>query len=485
MSMQHQTGNSSKFIALWRRALTLPNLDELSPKLVDAWAMQHGTAVTQVGEAEVGSFVKTPAIRLELDGGDCGYLPKVPAEQHPAWDARRASCEQRAKLWRKVEWFEPLWVPQARVEALLQDVRSCDHERALELFNYHASTIYTVPFQAVCVAQLIPQCRSLQEFVPLVRESFLAFYSGYRASSIAALIPLVESAVSRIAKEAGGGQDLTTVDAVEKAVASAIDKATSIYFEGSWAPREYRTMSYLLALDERIYVFETFRRWLRTSFFERTGEYSGTTWLNRHLFAHGMSASWQQAPNFIRLIVALTTLGVIERWGTDSSGASLFFPEMDGDARLLWQEALFRAKAQGILNRLAEERYHAHGRLVPEMPTDDGTTLRRAILADDCINDLVRPLRDAGWSVEVDDPDESGLYITLCAKSASSCFGLALLYSCATANQIYRALANEADIILYRGAPYHQDQYAYGIDAHVGPVTGWQPPAAPGLGARR
>lgn len=485
MSMQRQDGDSRKFVALWRRALDLPNLDELTPELVRAWARQHGTAVTQVEEAEVGTFVKTPAIRLELDGGDCGYLPKVPAEQYPAWDARRANREQRAELWRKVEWFEPLWVPRGRVEDLLQDVRSCDHERALELFNYHTSTIYTVPFQAVCVAQLIPQCRSLQEFVPQVRESFLAFYGGYRASSIAALIPLVEAAVSRIAKDVGGGEDLTTVDAVDTAIASAIEKATSIYFEGAWAPREYRTCSYLLGLDERIYVFETFRRWLRTSFFERTGEYSGTTWLNRHLFAHGMSASWQQASNFTRLIVALTTLGVIESWGTDGNGVSLFFPDMDDDARLLWQEALFRAEAQGILNRLAEERYHAHGRLMPEMPTDDGATLRKAILADDCINDLVRPLREAGWSVEVDDPEPSGLYITLRAKSASSAFGLALLYSCATANETYKTLAEEAEVILYRGAPYHQDQYAYGVDAHVGPVTGWQPPTAPDPGSRR
>ncbi|MGF7000538.1 hypothetical protein [Paraburkholderia sp. GAS32] len=31
----------------------------------------------------------------------------------------------------------------------------------------------------------------------------------------------------------------------------------------------------------------------------------------------------------------------------------------------------------------------------------------------------------------------------------------------------------------YIGAPYNQSAYAYGINVHVGPVSGWQPPRAP------
>ena len=54
-------------------------------------------------------------------------------------------------------------------------------------------------------------------------------------------------------------------------------------------------------------------------------------------------------------------------------------------------------------------------------------------------------------------------------------FEVALLYSCATDNSIYRKLAETCDAILYRGAPYHQQQYAYGIKVHVGPVTGCNP----------
>jgi hypothetical protein len=132
-----------------------------------------------------------------------------------------------------------------------------------------------------------------------------------------------------------------------------------------------------------------------------------------------------------------------------------------------------------MLQSLEEKLYHDHGRLVPELPTDDGTLMRKAILSEDCIKDLVRPLRDAGWSIDVGEPDEDGLYLTVIATCSGERLGVALLYSCATSNEIYRKLAETSDVILYRGVPYHQSQYADGLKIHVGPVTGWQPPLAP------
>ena len=59
------------------------------------------------------------------------------------------------------------------------------------------------------------------------------------------------------------------------------------------------------------------------------------------------------------------------------------------------QQALFQAEAQMKLKIIEQDRYQKHGRLVPEMPTDNGVTLRKAILSEDCMRDLVRPLRDA------------------------------------------------------------------------------------------
>ncbi|MFX8860255.1 hypothetical protein ABTM70_18960, partial [Acinetobacter baumannii] len=85
---------------------------------------------------------------------------------------------------------------------------------------------------------------------------------------------------------------------------------------------------------------------------------------------------------------------------------------------------------------------------------------------------------DAGWSIAVEEPDEEGLFMTVTASHDEKQIKVALLYSCGSGNEIYRQLAEDCDVILYRGAPYNQDDYAYGITVHVGPVLGWQPPQA-------
>ncbi len=116
----------------------------------------------------------------------------------PMWEQRRRNADKTAALWEKMEWFSPLWVPRGKVEQLLKETEHCQKERAVELFDYHTSTIYTLAFKAVCIAQILPEARSLREFCPIAREAYLAFYSGYRASSIAALIPAIEGSLSRI-----------------------------------------------------------------------------------------------------------------------------------------------------------------------------------------------------------------------------------------------------------------------------------------------
>jgi len=152
----------------------------------------------------------------------------------------------------------------------------------------------------------MPQARSLKEIIPLAREAYLGVYSGYRASSIAALIPAIEGSLTRIVSDIA--PSTTAAEKIDHAINRAIQTAEHLHFEGMWAPNEYKTMDYLFGQDERVFAFETFRRWLKNYFFRKTEEYKGLTWLNRHMFAHGTVSSWQQPTNFTRLIVALTTL---------------------------------------------------------------------------------------------------------------------------------------------------------------------------------
>lgn len=68
------------------------------------------------------------------------------------------------------------------------------------------------------------------------------------------------------------------------------------------------------------------------------------------------------------------------------------------------------------------------------MPTDDGVLLRNAVLQKECINDLVRPLRAAGGSVEVGEPDDHALSVKVVASSGTQNLRVALLYCCAADN---------------------------------------------------
>ena len=464
------------FQAIWYRALNAPALGAITPGLIESWARERGLNVTHVEERDVGLFAKIPTIVLSV-GDARACFPKTPLKGDPNWELRRQVADEKAALWEKMEWFSPLWISMRDVEKILDSAKHRSQQQAVDLFNYHTSTLYTVPFQAACIAQILPQARSLKEFCPLAREAFLAFYSGYRASSISALIPAIEGGLSRIV--ANTDSDLPIDTKIDRVIDRAVQTAAHLQYEQMWVPREYLTKDYLFGQDERVFAFETFGRWLQRSFFQKTGEYNGVTWLNRHMFAHGTHSSWQQSANFTRLVVALATLAAIESWHDETHQVSLFFPAMNEDSTLLWQQALFQAQAQMNLKVIEQRRYEKHGRLVPEMPTDNGALLRKATLSDDCIKDLVRPLRDAGWQVEVGEPDEGALYITVTASAEAERMEVALLYSCATDNAIYSKLAETSKAILYRGAPYHQQQYAYGIKVHVGPVTGWLPPVAP------
>jgi len=215
----------SHFHAIWHRALNAPSLVMLTPEMIQSWARERGLDVTHVEERDVGIFAKTPAIVLTVrDVKAC--FPKIPVKGDPNWEFRRQAAEAEAALWEKMEWFSPLWIPRGDVGKILNAAKSCSRERAIELFNYHTSTLYTLSFQAVCIAQILPQARSLKEVCSLAREAFLAFYSGYRASSISALIPAIEGSLTRIVS--GSESDLPISTKIDRVIDRAIEGAARL-----------------------------------------------------------------------------------------------------------------------------------------------------------------------------------------------------------------------------------------------------------------
>lgn len=468
----NSTKLESIFLGFWRRSIS--HNSPLTSDLLESWCKEKGIIFDSIENKHVGLFSPKDCIVLSANNRKACF-PKKSKDSDEQWLTRNRRALENSALWEKVEWFLPFWVPLRKINVLLADIKHQNPKRAIELFKYHTSTLYTLAFKAVCIAQIFPQSNCLKDFTPIAREAYLAFYSGHKAASIAALIPVVEGALRKIGTE----KHTTIFEKIDFLVDRAISYATSLHYEHMWVPREYTTLDYLFGDDERIFALQTFRQWLKKSFFCSTHAYVGITWLNRHGFAHATTSSWQDGQNFERIIIALTTIGAIESWHKDTTNpVSLLFPEMSDDSKFLWQQALFRGQLQASINLCEERLYHENGRLVPELPTDNGVALRKALLSKDCINDLVRPLSKSGWSVKVGEPSEDALHINVKASSGTKILTIALLYSCATDNKIYKELERSSDVILYRGAPYHQDHYAYDIKKHVGPVIGWQPPSA-------
>ena len=61
--------------------------------------------------------------------------------------------------------------------------------------------------------------------------------------------------------------------------------------------------------------------------------------------------------------------------GTPRTGPSS--PDMNDGRKLLWQQALLRGQLQMTVNLREQTYFQTHGRLVPELPTDDGVTYAR------------------------------------------------------------------------------------------------------------
>ena len=67
-------------------------------------------------------------------GGQRACFPTTAATGDSIWEARHEAAERRAGLWKKMEWFYPLWVPRGEVQQLLNDVANAPEDRAISIF---------------------------------------------------------------------------------------------------------------------------------------------------------------------------------------------------------------------------------------------------------------------------------------------------------------------------------------------------------------
>jgi len=96
-----------------------------------------------------------------------------------------------------------------------------------------------------------------------------------------------------------------------------------------------------------------------------------------------------------------------------------------------------------------------------------GWELRLGILRQDAESELLAPLRTHGWTASIEREVERGEYLVIKAERAGVSHRVAIMYTSATDNAVYKALAPQVEHIFIKGELYKLDSYAYGITTPV------------------
>ena len=135
----------SKFKGVWLRALNEPSLENLTPELIVEWAASKGLANPVATARGVGAFHPTPRASYWRLTAERLAFPKACASGDSSWDVRRRAKEDEALLWKKMEWFAPLWLPMGKIQEMLSAVRNCTNEEGGRAFRLpHINSIYAV-----------------------------------------------------------------------------------------------------------------------------------------------------------------------------------------------------------------------------------------------------------------------------------------------------------------------------------------------------
>ncbi|WP_237479385.1 YaaC family protein [Lichenibacterium dinghuense] len=99
-----------------------------------------------------------------------------------------------------------------------------------------------------------------------------------------------------------------------------------------------------------------------------------------------------------------------------------------------------------------------------------GVEQRMAILRGSVDQQIVKPFRTHGWTAEITGVVEAGEYMVVTATKLGKTKKVALLYSSATDNRVYKALDSEVDRTFTNGELYKPESFAYGLTKPVTPI---------------
>ena len=104
-----------------------------------------------------------------------------------------------------------------------------------------------------------------------------------------------------------------------------------------------------------------------------------------------------------------------------------------------------------------------------------GIEQRMTILRNSADQQIVKPFRTHGWTAEITIVVEASEYMVVTATKLGNTKRVALLYTSATDNKIYKTLDAEVDRIFTNGKLYKPESFAYGLTKPVVPVDEFYP----------
>jgi hypothetical protein len=445
--------------------------------------IKRGIEVIKIEECNFGFNLSIPAIKITIVNDRTALLPRHKLIDIQIYKNNILPFQKEEMFWKKVDWFPPVFMnrEQIREGFKVTNLKIGYHEilpkdELQKRFQEFFPTVYNFSNIIPITVQTFSGSIAISKHVPLIKESILAFYSGMRVASIASLIPMIEDILNTIIEDSFEDIDLKTK--VDLCIRRARENIKHEHILGvDWIPEEYIQVDVLKVMNERIRIIELIGNWLKNSFYEKTKNYQNTSGFNRHFFAHAKSEIWQNQSNFFRAMGLIQALAFIECFAMKESKLSIFPPTPDRRSESFYKDVYACLNMQVIKNTILQQ-LQINGCL-PFNPTasDDGWLSRSAILSTKMNDEIVKKLRDNGWQCDCfGEPIKSGEYITVQASKNGKNISIALLYSCATDNRIYKELEKTCDYILYQGASYRQSSYAHVVKKHVGPLNAWLVP---------
>ncbi len=104
-----------------------------------------------------------------------------------------------------------------------------------------------------------------------------------------------------------------------------------------------------------------------------------------------------------------------------------------------------------------------------------GWDARLAILKRDAEEKLIGPLNTHGWTSSIEREVENGEYLLIKAERGGHVHRVAIMYTSATKNAVYKELATQVEHIFIKGELYKLESYAYGIDTPITSADDFQP----------